>query len=68
MTRRTGNRESVEQLQTALESCLKDHRKVAETEPQWAEDTKGMTPEDLEELSGCGCEDCKRAGELLGSI
>jgi len=68
MTRRTGNRESVEQLQTALESFLKDHRKVAETERQWAEDTKGMTPEELEELSGCGCEVCQKAGELLGSI
>jgi hypothetical protein len=51
-----------------LWSLLKDHRKVAETEPEWAEDTKGMTPKEFEELSGCGCEDCKRAGELLGSI
>ena len=60
MTRRTRNH--------ALESFLKDHRTVAETEAQWAEDTKGMTSGELEELSGCGCEDCQKAGELLGSI
>lgn len=68
MTIRTGNHEVVEQLQTALESFLKDHRTAAETESQWAEDTKGMTSRELEELSGCGCKDCQKAGELLGSI
>jgi hypothetical protein len=68
MTRRNGNHEVVEKLQTALESFLKDHRTVAETESEWTEDTKGMTSQELEELSGCGCEDCQKAGELLGSI
>jgi hypothetical protein len=68
MTIRTGNHEVVEQLQTALESFLKDHRTAAETESQWADDTKGMTSRELEELSGCGCKDCQKAGELLGSI
>jgi hypothetical protein len=68
MTRRNGNHEVVEKFQTALESFLKDHRTVAETESEWTEDTKGMTSQELEELSGCGCEDCQKAGELLGSI
>lgn len=63
-----GNRDVLEKLQTALEAFLNDHRKVAETDPEWIENTKVMTPEELEELSGCGCDDCMKAGELLGSI
>lgn len=68
MTKRTGNHGVAEKLQTALESFLKDHRTTAETESQWLEDTKGMTSRELRELSGCGCDDCQKAGELLGRI
>ena len=68
MARHTGNREVVENLQNALEAFLADHRLAATEDPEWIENTKGMTSEELEALSGCGCDDCLAAGQLLGRI
>ena len=63
MARHTGNREVVEILQK-LTRFLADHRKVAEQNPEWVEETATMNPEE----PGCGCKDCQYAGYLLGSI
>jgi hypothetical protein len=52
MSYHTGNTAVVKALQKALEDFLADQRKSAMEK----------------ELSGCGCEDCTIAGQLLGSI
>lgn len=64
MARHTGNRAVIEKLQEALQAFLEDHRKAAEQEPEWVEETETMNPEE----PGCGCNDCQYAGYLLGSI
>jgi hypothetical protein len=68
MGRHTGNREVVQGLQVALENFLADHRKAAESDPEWMEGTKEATPEELVNEPGCGCDDCIFAGTLLGRI
>jgi hypothetical protein len=59
MSRNTGNRKVIEALQNALEDFLADHKKHAHTDPEW-------NPEDFADEPGCGCRDCRLAGELLG--
>jgi hypothetical protein len=55
----------VEKLQTALEAFMKDHRAVAKADNAlWAERTEGLTAEEVEEISGCGCGDCVKAGSF----
>jgi hypothetical protein len=61
MSRNTGNRKVIEALQNALEDFLADHKKHAHTDPEW-------NPEDFADEPGCGCRDCRLAGELLGRI
>lgn len=68
MGRHTENKQVVKNLQDALEAYLKDQRLSAESDPEWIEQTKEMSPEELEAEAGCGCEDCKIAGQLLGAI
>lgn len=61
MSPNSGNRPVIEALQKALEEFLADHKKFARTDPEWNE-------KDFADEPGCGCKDCQRAGELLGSI
>lgn len=61
MSRNSGNTKVIEALQKALEDFLADHKKFAHEDPEWNE-------EDFADEPGCGCRDCERAGELLGSI
>jgi hypothetical protein len=69
MSYHTGNTAVVKALQKALEDFLADQRKSAmENEPGWAEEWKKKSDDEKKELSGCGCEDCTIAGQLLGSI
>jgi len=68
MSRHTGNDEVVRKLQNALEAFLADHRKEAKKDREWIAATERMTPEDREKESGCGCDDCEIAGQLLGNI
>jgi hypothetical protein len=62
------DKEVVSNLQNALEQFLAAHRKLAEADREWVRESSSMTAEDLESTPGCGCKDCMRAGELLGSI
>jgi hypothetical protein len=66
MGRHTGNITVTKSLHDALDAFLKDHRSVAEKDPEWQKARAG-TEEELSE-SGCGCEDCRIAGELLANI
>jgi hypothetical protein len=68
MGRKTKNQQVVIALQDALEAFLDDQRKFAESDPEWLEEWKSMSDEERKEMPGCGCRDCQRAGELLGSI
>ena len=68
MGRHTGNKEVVHSLQNALRSFLKDHRNGAEKDPEWIKATGTARPQELADASGCGCEDCIIAGQLLGNI
>jgi hypothetical protein len=68
MGRKTGNQQIVSALQDALTAFLDDHRKFAESDPEWMEEWSKMTVEERRAEPGCGCEDCRLAGELRGSI
>jgi hypothetical protein len=68
MGRRTGNQRVVRELQAALTGFLDDHRKFAESDPEWMTEWNKMSAEERASEPGCGCEDCQLAGQLRGSI
>lgn len=69
MSYHTGNTVVVKALQKALEDFLADQRKSAmQHDPEWAEEWKKKSDEEKKEFSGCGCEDCTIAGQLLANI
>ena len=68
MSRHSGNRKVVEALQDALTAFLEDQRAFAHKDPDWLKDFETWTQKEREEIPGCGCEDCRTAGELRGSI
>ena len=62
MSRNTGNREVIENLQVALTDFLNNHRAFAHGDPEWLEGLKEMTQTERDQLSGCGCKCCEAAG------
>jgi hypothetical protein len=68
MGRKTTNQRIISALQDALTAFLDDHRKVAESDALWADEWSKMSAEERRTEPGCGCEDCRLAGELRGSI